>query len=313
MGESEVKKIVDMTGMWWPDADAGRLRQVADAWRALASALDSATAAANRAAQAVIGGNQGPAIEAFHTFWNQYYDGGRGALPDTAQACRQLAEGCDKFADEIDKAKHKLEEEAAVIGATLIAGTALAFFTAGLSEAAAAGVSASLVAAAETVGVTVSATVADIAATTLTGVVFGAVESTAVDALVAQPVRMAFGDGGFSGTELLSAAETGGFTGGVAGGLGSGAQNLARVAAGAEDLSPALANIATRLPTMLDSLPGRMVVGAGLGAGQDALFNGGNINPLDVTVGAVGGAVGRGCPGLGATNWCPRSWAAHRT
>lgn len=43
------------------------------------------------------------------------------------------------------------------------------------------------------------------------------------------------------------------------------------MAGATENLSPVLANIATRLTTALDSLPGRMVVGAGLGAGQDAL------------------------------------------
>jgi hypothetical protein len=190
--------------------------------------------------------------------------------------------------DEVDKAVHQLEEEAAIVGATLVAGAALAFFTAGISEAAAAGVSASIVAAAETIGVTVSATIADIAATTLTGVAFGAVESLAVDAAVAQPVRMSFGDGGFSGTELLSAAETGGLAGG--------AQNAARLAGAADGLSPVAASILTKLPTVLDSLPGRAVLGGGLAAGGDALLNDGQVNPLDVVTGAVGGAAGKGLP-----------------
>jgi hypothetical protein len=132
MGESTVKKVVDMTGMWWPDADSAKLRQTADAWRAVAEALDGVTAAINRSAQTVIGGNSGPAIDAFHTFWNRYYNGGSGALPDTAKACRQLASACDQFADEIDKAIHKLEEEATIGGAALVGGTALAFFTAGI-------------------------------------------------------------------------------------------------------------------------------------------------------------------------------------
>ncbi|MFF4650881.1 WXG100 family type VII secretion target [Streptomyces sp. NPDC001380] len=292
MGESTTAKIVrETTGMWWPDADSGGLRQAADAWRAMAEAVDDVTAPANQAAQRVVSGNHGPAIDAFHAFWNRYYDAGSGALPDVAHACRQMAQALDRFADEVDKAVHRLEEEAAIVGATLVAGTALAVFTAGISEAAAGAATAGIIAAADALGVAVSETVATIAATTLTGAAFGAVESVAVDALVAQPVRIAFGDGGFSGTELLSTAETGGLAGGLAGGFGAGARSVANAAESAENASAALTALG-KVSTGLDTLPGRMATGAALGAGQDALLNGGTVNPLDVATGAIGGAAG---------------------
>ncbi|MBC3843626.1 hypothetical protein GXW82_35685 [Streptacidiphilus sp. 4-A2] len=220
--ESTTARMVkDLTGMWWPAADSGKLRSAAAAWTAMATAIDDATAVANTAAQSVIHNNSGAAIDAFGTFWGRYYASGKGWLPDTAAACRQMAKALDDFASEVDKAVSKLEEEATVVGAVLVAGTALAFFTAGLSEAAAGAATATIVAAADAIGVTVTDTVATIAGTTLTGIVFGSVESATVDLAVAQPVRVAFGDGGFSLSEVLSSAETGGLAGGAVGGLGA--------------------------------------------------------------------------------------------
>jgi hypothetical protein len=103
----------------------------------MATVIDNAAGTANSAAQSVIHNNSGTAIDAF---WSNYYTPGKGWLPDTTAACRQLAKALNDFADEADKAVHKLEEEATVVGATLVAGTALASLTAGLSEAAAASV-----------------------------------------------------------------------------------------------------------------------------------------------------------------------------
>ncbi|MCX4745568.1 hypothetical protein OG455_08530 [Kitasatospora sp. NBC_01287] len=293
MGESTAEKLVrETTGMWWPAADSGGLRKAAGDWTAMATALDNVAAAANTAAQGVISNNHGAGIDAFATFWGRYYSSGKGWLPDTANACRQMAKALNAFADEVDKAVHKLEEQAAIVGASLIAGTALAFFTAGLSEAAAGAATAGIIAMADGLGVAVSETIASIAATTLTGAVFGTVESVAVDAAVAQPIRIAFGDGGFSGTELLSAAETGAFTGAAAGGFGAGARALSTAANSAEGASAALAAIG-RFSAGVDTLPGRMLTGAALSAGSDEVF-GGNVSLLDVATGAIGAAAAPG-------------------
>lgn len=97
-------------------------------------------------ARDVIGHNAGPVIEAFVGFWAKYKSGGSGWLPGSAQACRQLADALDRYADGVTHAKRHVEEAAVTVGAVLVAGTALAFCTAGLSEAAAAVGSASVVA-----------------------------------------------------------------------------------------------------------------------------------------------------------------------
>ncbi|MCX4747620.1 hypothetical protein OG455_19210 [Kitasatospora sp. NBC_01287] len=278
------KTVRDLTGMWWPDADEDGLRRAAKAWSDCADAIDDVCSKANTTAQGIVHDNSGPAVDAFGKFWAQYYDSGKGWLHDTSDACRQIAKAFTQYADEVGKAKHQLEEKIALVGGVLIAGTALAFFTGGLSEAAADGAAAGIVSAAAAVGVTVSETVATIAGTVLTGAVFGAAESATVDLAVAQPIKIAFGDQkGISGTEILDAAETGGIAGGAASGFGAGAKILAE---SSDTLAPAL--------NALSTMPGRMLVGGGMAAGQDAVFNGGSIDPLDLAAGIIGGAAAPG-------------------
>lgn len=313
MGESAAAKIVrKTTGMWWPDADPGKLRKAAAAWDAMATAIDNVTAPTSQAAAALIENNHGPAMNAFATFWHRYYEGGKGWLPDSAKACRNLAEALRKFADEVDKAVKKLEEEAAIVGASLVAGTALAFFTAGLSEAAAGVATAGVIAAAEALGVAVSETIAAIAGTVLTGVVFGAVEAVTVDLAVAQPIRVSFGDGGYSLTEALSAAETGGVMGGAGSGLGAGGRVVATAAESADSASVALA-AAGKLAAAADTIPGRMVTGAALTAGAGEVFQTGPVMPLDLVLGAVGGAAAPGrakTPHTDTEGWAGAGWVA---
>ncbi|MFD8701861.1 hypothetical protein ACFV1W_04430 [Kitasatospora sp. NPDC059648] len=71
--------------MWWPDADPDKLRTVADAWEAMATAIDNVTAPTNQAAAAVAN-NHGPAIDAFGKFWARYYGGKDGREPNTGRS-----------------------------------------------------------------------------------------------------------------------------------------------------------------------------------------------------------------------------------
>ncbi|MGW3042922.1 WXG100-like domain-containing protein [Kitasatospora sp. NPDC001159] len=299
MGESTAAKAVQkLTGMWWPDADPDKLRKVADAWDAMATAIDNVTVPTNQAAAAIVVNNHGPAIDAFGKFWGQYYGGkdsagkGKGWLPETADACRALAKALRDFAHEVDKAIKKLEEEAAIVGATLVAGTALAFFTAGISEGIATGAAASIVATAGSLGIAVSETIATIATTVLVGAAFGAVEAITVDLAVAQPIRVElFDDGGYSAKEALDSAETGGIMGGAGGGLGAGGRVVSTAAEVSDNASVALA-AAGKVASAADTIPGRMVTGAGLTWGYDATFQTGPVMPLDIVLGAVGAAAG---------------------
>ncbi|MFH9229028.1 WXG100 family type VII secretion target [Streptomyces lydicus] len=191
----KAKEIVqDLTGMWWPEGDEDQLREAARAWRTYADDVEDCTAACHKKAQDVIDNNKGQSIDAFETFWRKYHGGGKGYLDDLATAARDMAKALDKFADQIAEAKRKIEHELEIAGAVLVAGTALALFTGGISEVAAAGATEAIVAAASTAGVAVSATVAEIAGTVLATAAIGGIEAITVDVVVAQGGRNLLGD-----------------------------------------------------------------------------------------------------------------------
>ncbi|MFH8589716.1 WXG100 family type VII secretion target [Streptomyces celluloflavus] len=224
----KAKEIVqDLTGMWWPEGDEDELREAARAWRTYADEVEDCTAAAHKSAQDVIDNNKGHGIEAFGTFWRKYHGGGKGYLDDVATAARDMAKALDKFADQIAEAKKQIEHQLEIAGAVLVAGTALALFTGGISEIAAAGATEAIVAAAGTAGVTVSATVAEIAGTVLATAAIGGIEAITVDVVVAQGGRMALGDqSGLNLAEARDAGLTGLLMGGAFGGAARGAKAI---------------------------------------------------------------------------------------
>ncbi|MFD9209678.1 hypothetical protein ACFVZM_25820 [Streptomyces sioyaensis] len=230
MGAADkAKEIVqDLTGMWWPEGDEDALREAARAWRAYADDVEDCTAACHKKAQDVIDNNKGKSIEAFGEFWRKYHGGGTGYLDDVAAAARDMAKALDKYADQVAEAKKKIEHELEIAGAVLVAGTALALFTGGISEVAAAGATEAIVAAASTAGVAVSATVAEIAGTVLATAAIGGIEAITVDVVVAQGGRNLLGDQkGINLNEMSDAALGGMLAGGALGGAARGARAVA--------------------------------------------------------------------------------------
>ncbi|MGW5428990.1 DUF6531 domain-containing protein [Streptomyces sp. NPDC004059] len=253
----KAKEIVqDLTGMWWPAADEGGLRDAAKAWRAFADDVEDVLSAANKSARHIIEDNKGEAISAFDDpFWRRYYHDGHGWLKDMADAARDMAKALDKYADAVHKAVTHLEHELEIVGATIVAGTALAIFTAGISEGAAAAATASIVELAGTLGVEVSTEIATIAGTTLSTAAIGGVESVTVDLAVSQPVAIATGESkGFSLDEASDAATSGMVFGGMFGGAGA----MAKVAGEAGGFGALFDGIsipgARALPSELDGL-----------------------------------------------------------
>ncbi|MGV9567856.1 RNase A-like domain-containing protein [Streptomyces sp. NPDC003480] len=217
------KVVQDLTGMWWPAADEDGLRDAARAWRSFADDVDDVQAAANKAARALIEDNKGESIDAFDAFWRRYYDGGRGWLKDLGDAARDMAEALDSYADAVNGAKKHLEHELEIAGATLVAGTALAVFTAGISEGAAVAAAAGVTELAASLGVAVTEEVAAIAGTALATAAFGGVESITVDLAVAQPTAIALGEQktGINLDEARQAGVDGALLGGALGAGGS--------------------------------------------------------------------------------------------
>lgn len=217
--EDEAKDLLLKLGLWWPDANSGTLRSVADAWRAFADSVDDVRTPVNNAATTLIANNKGEAIDAFSTFWERYAKGNdTGWLSDLAGSSREMAKALDKFADAIDDAITKLWTQIGIDAAVIVGGIALAFFTAGIAAGAAALATEALIEFGLTMGVAVSTTVAEIAAGTLVAAAFGGIESVSIDLAVAQPLKIATGlQKGFSLDEINAAARDGMMYGGLFG------------------------------------------------------------------------------------------------
>ncbi|KUL37472.1 hypothetical protein ADL22_21155 [Streptomyces sp. NRRL F-4489] len=214
--------------MWWPKGDEDELREAARAWRTFADDVKDIISATHKSAQDVIDTNKGKSIEAFGAFWKKYHGGGKGYLDDLASAAEDMAKALDKFADQIAEAKKKIEHELEIAGAVLVAGAALAIFTGGISEVAAAGATEAIVAAAGTAGVAVSATVTEIAGTVLATAAIGGISAITVDVVVAQGGRNLLGDQhGINAAEIKDAGVSGMLMGGAFGGAARSAQAVA--------------------------------------------------------------------------------------
>ncbi|WP_457757994.1 DUF6531 domain-containing protein [Streptomyces niveiscabiei] len=250
--EDEARKILLKLGMWWPEADSGKLRAAATAWRAFADAVDDVRAPVHRSASGIIHHNTGESIATFTKFWDRYaknQDG--GWLSDLAASARQMATALDKFADAVDDAINKLWTQIGIDAAVIAGGVALAFFTAGLASGAAAAAAEAVVEFGATMGVAVSATVAEIAGGTLVAASFAGIESVTVDLAVAQPLKMATGlQHGLSLDEVNQAAKDGMLFGGV---LGAGSGVLRAGAEGAlSDTAPLLLRPPSIRPDLVD-------------------------------------------------------------
>ena len=281
--ESQAKQT--QMGIWWPAADSAKLRVAARAWREMAHAIDGVDAATQSAVLNVLADNQGPAMDAFGTYW-QKWSGGTGYLPTCSHACTAMGKALDDYAQAVDDARVKVEELVAEIGTAVVLGVVLGVCTVGIATGAAAVVSGGLIASAALVGVELTTTAGLIIGGVLVGATFGAVEAMAIDIVAIQPEKiLLFHDQkDFSWSEVWQWGEMGAAGGFVGGALGAG------IGAGADALPASLsAAAATRL--------GRVVIGGVGGAGTSTILDEvqyGQINPLDVAAGAVGGAAGGG-------------------
>ena len=209
------EEMLASIGVWWPDGDEEGLRAAAAQWRIYAEAVDSIAAGADAQARRV-GEQTGPSIAAFGEFWQRYSGPDTAYLPTLARGARSLASALEQYADRVAEARRRVMELAATAGATVVAGTVLAFFTFGLTELISASAAAALVSAADAIGVSLSAEVTFLVADTIGSAGFEGIVSMATDVAVVQPVRIGvFHDGSFSPEEGLASLAGGAATGGV--------------------------------------------------------------------------------------------------
>jgi hypothetical protein len=176
-------------GIWWPAADSAKLRAAAQAWLEMARALDRVRDASRPAVLSLLADNQGPAMDAFAAYW-QNWSGGNGYLAECSQACTAMAAALESYAGAVDDARRRVEDLVAEMATAVLIGVVLTPFTASLSLEVAGAVSGGLIAAAAAIGVELSATAIGIASTIVAGVSVYAVEAMAIDVAVIQPEKI---------------------------------------------------------------------------------------------------------------------------
>ncbi|MDF2254446.1 DUF6531 domain-containing protein [Streptantibioticus ferralitis] len=245
--------------MQWPEGDPGKCRQAATAWRTFSKAVDGVCHATDGKSSALIHNNKGEAVDAYAKFWHRYHGGkDKGWLDDVAKASEQMAEMLEKYADAVEHARKKIEHRIEIDIAVLAVAIGAAALSGGALSGAALAVADEVITLAGTVGIEVSAAAAGVLGTAVASAAFGGVESVAVDAAIAQPLRMAAGlQDHFSLDELNSSAKDGMISGAIFGGA-AGATKAA-IEAGAfprvfgDGVDPSLLS---GLPTDLDGLGG---------------------------------------------------------
>jgi hypothetical protein len=278
--EGAAQTILHKLRIPWPDADEHKLREAAGQWRRLARILESTAYMANTEATALTSANYGPAIAAFEKTWSTYGDKETGLLPLGVQACNTMAKGCEDFANKVEQVKHKIEQAAIEVGATLVIGTVGAFLTFGASEAAAATITAGLTATVlgemGALGLAVAEITGFLFATTLYATFNAALSEGTLNA-----VKAALGDKLPSQSEELTALRKGIESGLISGALGKGmtftseqaAKVLNQAATEAASTDPALSQSLAQLARGLTGPGGKIVQGVSGSAAAQLIVN----------------------------------------
>jgi hypothetical protein len=107
--DDPVIAVLDSIGAWHPDAQSATLRDAADAWQAMASALTSLESSLETAAQPVNTTNDGQAATLFAGYW-QTWTSDTGYFPVSADACGRMATALDGYADAVDRINSDLAD-----------------------------------------------------------------------------------------------------------------------------------------------------------------------------------------------------------
>lgn len=214
----EARALAQDHGLWWPDGDPGRLRELAYAWQAAGAACAFAAEDAALAERRIHLDNHGEALDAFaaHTHRVEL------ELGEQAERCRHVAATLLGRADEIEQARRRIEAIAAEVAAALAVGAAVSFLTAGVAGAIAADVTAGLIAEAAALEVAVSETAVALSGRVAAYAFLGAWEGGVVD-IATQTSRALVQNRdpfeSFSAASLNWSAGTGFVIGGLLGGL----------------------------------------------------------------------------------------------
>ncbi|WP_301129286.1 DUF6531 domain-containing protein [Streptomyces cacaoi] len=212
-------EILEGMGLVWPDADEGKLRDAARAWRAFAADADEVRRETDHSAHRVKEVNSGEAVDAFETFWSRYVGRGeKGWLRDLPESARDMAKMLDSLADDVEGTKAQIRSEIVGSAALIAAGVIMTGPTFGFSDAAAGAAATAIVGLSAEKSASLATRAATLFSRLARGAVYAGVGSVAMNLAVAQPAAIAAGrQDGFSLEQVSNAAKYGSLTGAVLG------------------------------------------------------------------------------------------------
>lgn len=131
----DIMKVLDMLGLPMPGGNGGVLRQIAQEWTAMATAVESQVSALDQAVAAVVPGQwSGDAANSFQQHWETQ----SAEVSQGVANFQQVAKSLDGYADTVDSINEEILSIVEQILAASAAGALLTVVTAGISDAVAA-------------------------------------------------------------------------------------------------------------------------------------------------------------------------------
>ncbi|WP_405412002.1 restriction endonuclease fold toxin-2 domain-containing protein [Streptomyces decoyicus] len=140
--------VREIIARFWPQGDPEKLRQAAKDWRHVGHLVSRLGTEGDKLIRTVTASSEAKAVDSCAANWRKVHNGGEtGPLLNTlSTSAQKLASACDAYAQGIDDLRDKLEDLALAAGGVAAAGVALTVFTFGVSDVAAAGGEAAIVA-----------------------------------------------------------------------------------------------------------------------------------------------------------------------
>jgi uncharacterized protein YukE len=127
----KVAKVLSLLDIPWPGGDPAALRRLAGEWRGMAGLLTGTAERLDGAVKGVVGPDwEGPAATGFQAHWGTQ----QHAFQTSAANFGIVAQELDAYADEAESIIEQIVEIALQIAEMELAGMALTFLTAGLSD-----------------------------------------------------------------------------------------------------------------------------------------------------------------------------------
>ena len=175
---------------WYPDADPADLRRAAQAYSALADAIDRAGSAGNGAMRRFFASNRSATIEPYREAWEALYGSGAcgaGYMGQLSSGCRHMAGGLEEAAQGIEELRNKIDT---MVGAGAVVTIGVGLITFGLGSAAAGAATAGTVATTVTIAISQFLTrVAIVAAFEFVGGYITSLSLQAIRQVVFEPGR----------------------------------------------------------------------------------------------------------------------------